>query len=144
LLVAHAWQLRSPYHLHPVFSWATTLVVVIAAWTVFRASDLATAGNMMAGLFGLHGYLSQAPYPEKTDPVIRALLALALACVAPNSQQIMRYYQVVLGITAPPLFKWQQRIVWRPSYTTAALSAAAIVATVLFSWKTSEFLYFQF
>jgi alginate O-acetyltransferase complex protein AlgI len=144
LLVAHAWQWRSRHHLNPVLAWATTLVAVIAAWIVFRASDLAAAGNILAGLFGRHGFLSQVPFPEKTDPVIRAVLALALACLAPNSQQIMRYYQVVLGTAAPPPFNWQRRIVWRPSYATAALSAAAIVATVLFSWKTSEFLYFQF
>jgi alginate O-acetyltransferase complex protein AlgI len=144
LLIAHIWQSKAPYQLNPVLAWLATLVAVIVAWILFRASDLATAGNIMAGLFGVHGFFSQVPFPEKTDPIIRAVLALAVACVAPNSQQIMRYYQVVLGATAAPAFRWQQRIVWRPSFATAALSAAAIVATVLFSWRTSEFLYFQF
>ena len=35
-------------------------------------------------------------------------------------------------------------LVWTPSRATAALGAAAIIAVVLFSWGTTEFLYFQF
>jgi alginate O-acetyltransferase complex protein AlgI len=144
LLVAHAWQSQSRLRINRYFAWALTLLAVMVGWILFRASDLAAAENILAGLAGMHGFFSQVPFPEKTDPIIRAILALALACLAPNAQQIMRQYQVVLGPTAPPRALWQQAIVWRPSLVTAALSAAAIIATILFSWRTSEFLYFQF
>jgi alginate O-acetyltransferase complex protein AlgI len=144
LLVAHAWRSLSSVRIVRPIAWALTLIAVMAAWILFRASDLTSARNIAAGLLGWHGYYSHLPFAEKSDPTIRAVLALALASLAPNSQQIMRYYPVVLGTTAPPQFGWQRAIVWRPSLMAAALSAAAIVATVLFSWKTSEFLYFQF
>jgi D-alanyl-lipoteichoic acid acyltransferase DltB (MBOAT superfamily) len=144
LLVAHLWRALGPLPVQRWLGWALTLAGVMVAWILFRASNLATAHNLLSGLAGLHGFYSQVPFPEKTDPIIRAVLALALAFLAPNSQQIMRHYHVVLGAPPLPSAPWQQVIVWRPSKLAAVLSAAAIVATVLFSWKTSEFLYFQF
>jgi alginate O-acetyltransferase complex protein AlgI len=49
----------------------------------------------------------------------------------------------VLGPVEPPSGLLGS-LVWAPSRATAALGAAAIIAVVLFSWGTTEFLYFQF
>jgi alginate O-acetyltransferase complex protein AlgI len=62
----------------------------------------------------------------------------------PNSQQIMRRFRPVLGPVDEPRLRLLRGISWSPSGLTAALSAAAVIAMVLLSWGTTEFLYFQF
>ena len=55
----------------------------------------------------------------------------------------MRRFAPVLGTVAAPV-SLLRYLVWSPSRVTAALSAVAIIAVVLLSWGTTEFLYFQF
>ena len=42
-------------HIGSVGAWGFTLVLVMLGWVVFRAPDLATAGQVYAGMFGLNG-----------------------------------------------------------------------------------------
>ena len=70
-------------------------------------------------------------------------MALGATLILPNSQQIMRRFAPVIGPVEAPAGP-ARRLVWVPSILTAALGAAAVIAVVLFSWGTTEFLYFQF
>ncbi len=144
LIIAHLWREWRGWPVPAWLGWPATLVAVIAAWIVFRASDLASACNLLTGLVGAHGLSTHTAFVERSDPMIRALAALGLALLAPNSQTIMRQYRVVLGEVDAPCNPLKRALVWRPSNLTAGLCAVAIVGLVLFSWQTSEFLYFQF
>ena len=97
----------------------------------------------MKGLFGLNGAGDAIPGAKKATGLLLAAVALAATVLLPNSQQIMRRFTPVLGPVEPPS-GLMGSLVWAPSRATAALGAAAIIAVVLFSWGTTEFLYFQF
>ena len=97
---------------------------------------------MMAGMIGLKGLrLDQIGFAPGG---LAAGVALLVACVLlPNALQILRAYHPTLGAPAPAprfapkLFAW-------PSPAWAVFLAVGIVAVELFSWQTSEFLYFRF
>ena len=138
-----------------------TFFAVVAAWVVFRAPDLATAGDIleaMAGANGVslpHGLAAHASYfPTGVSfdgirwidfsgievPVL--LLAMVLAFAAPNTQQIFRQYEpcIDLLLAAPRRWRWT----WRPSQRWS-LAFSMLFLGCLFSMnRVSEFLYFQF
>ena len=143
LLVNHAWRNAFRVKLPTPIALPLTLLAVIVAWVFFRASDFTSAANIVAGLFGLHGAGDPIPGVKKGTGLILALVALGATLILPNSQQIMRRFAPVIGEVEAPAGP-ARRLVWVPSILTAALGAAAVIAVVLFSWGTTEFLYFQF
>ncbi len=143
LLINHAWRNVTKRALPGLPAGLITLLAVITAWVFFRASDFASATNIVEGLFGLNGTGDPIPGARKATGLLLAALALAATVVLPNSQQIMRRFKPVLGPIEPPRGIWGS-LIWVPSRATAAFSAAAVIAVVLYSWGTTEFLYFQF
>ncbi|SED49910.1 D-alanyl-lipoteichoic acid acyltransferase DltB, MBOAT superfamily [Rhizobiales bacterium GAS191] len=143
LLVNHFWRSLVRHRLPAPIGLLLTLTAVISAWVFFRASDFASAANIVAGMFGLHGAGDPIPGVKKGTGVILAALALGAMLILPNSQQIMRRFAPVIGPVEAPGGP-ARRLLWAPSMLTAALGAGAIIAVVLFSWGTTEFLYFQF
>ena len=81
LAINAVWS-RSGRHLPRGIGWAMTLVLVVLFWIPFRAPDFATAGNLLAAAFGLHG-LGTA---HLNDGWIIAVGA-AVALLGPSSQQ---------------------------------------------------------
>jgi D-alanyl-lipoteichoic acid acyltransferase DltB (MBOAT superfamily) len=143
LLANHAWRNLGKGALPPPPAWFITLLAVITGWVFFRASDFASAANIVEGMFGLNGAGDPIPGARKATGLVLSAIALAATAILPNSQQIMRGFAPVLGKVDPPR-GLLAGLVWAPSRGTAALSAAAIIAVVLYSWGTTEFLYFQF
>ena len=82
----------------------TTFLAVLVAWIFFRASDLASAGRVLSGMIGLHGFTSAA-YTKDVQPGILPLLEanpwisiaalLAISWLAPNSQELIAFAEVV-------------------------------------------------
>ncbi|MBQ0721058.1 MAG: MBOAT family protein [Gammaproteobacteria bacterium] len=119
-----------------------TLFCVLVAWVFFRASDTATALDMLQAMFSL----SEAGFvlTDKGDWLNIVAVGSVIALFLPNTQQLMARYKPVLlnsGFTLSQterFWKWQPNIFW----------AGAI--TALFIWSmsrmtgVSEFLYFQF
>jgi D-alanyl-lipoteichoic acid acyltransferase DltB (MBOAT superfamily) len=143
LLVNHAWRSLVPVAMPKIVAWALTLFAVILAWVFFRASDFSGAANIIAGMLGLHGKGDPITGVAKGTGIVIAAIFLIATAILPNSQQIMRRFAPVIGTVEEPrsLLRY---LVWSPSGLTATLSAVAIIAVVLFSYGTTEFLYFQF
>lgn len=142
LLIAHAWSRLSPLRLPRLVAGALTLAAVMIAWAPFRAETTSETWTIMAGLVGLNGL--GAGQQGFAPPAIAAALALVAFCVlAPNARQILRSYHPTLGEPAPAPRVGAVALAW-PSYAWALLLALGIVAVELFSWQTSEFLYFRF
>jgi alginate O-acetyltransferase complex protein AlgI len=143
LLVAHAWASWGRLRLPAPIGWALTLVAVIAAWVPFRAASLADAANILSGMAGLNG-LYAGPASVAAPGALAAAAAILIACtILPDSHQIMRRYEPVLGAAPEPAWN-PVSIAFSPSIGWAAFLALGAVAVELFSWETSEFLYFQF
>jgi D-alanyl-lipoteichoic acid acyltransferase DltB (MBOAT superfamily) len=126
-----------------------TMLAVMLAWVVFRAPDLTTAAEVWQGLFGANGVslprgaavlagplaaLGWQPVFEGIrwidfgGPAIPALLlAMALAWLAPNTQDI-----------------FGQPLRWSPAKWRSAAMALLFLGCLFNMNRVSEFLYFQF
>ncbi|MES2116728.1 MAG: MBOAT family protein [Pseudomonadota bacterium] len=141
-----------------------TFLAVMLAWVLFRAPDLATAGELyraLAGAAGLslpHGWgaaghcLAQAGLHPSFEglrwidfgglgpPTL--VLALLLAFFAPNTQEIFFQYEPAIE----RIFHGADRpmLVWRPSKVWGVAFLALFLGCLFSINKVSEFLYFQF
>lgn len=128
LSMVHLWRGRGPSLPAPL-AHAATLLFVMLGWTLFRSPDLATAGRMLGGQFGLHG-MALGP-------------ALSNALRAPV---VLAYLLGIVWVIAPAL-------VPRRSHASHAFAVAGTLAPVcgfllafalVASRGTVPFLYFQF
>ena len=167
LAVNHAWGAirpastldRLPIGLRRAVSLALTFAAVVAAWVVFRAPDIGTAGRILVGMAGLHGFnpigdaampagaawwggaLGFGPGFSARVDLLRYAAALAVALAVPNTQQIIEGGRLA-GLPPAPLpqlsVAWRGNAVWG-----AALGMLGAVAVLTFT-RVSVFLYFQF
>ncbi|WP_432377850.1 MBOAT family O-acyltransferase [Duganella sp. P38] len=149
LVLHHGWQaLARPSPSRWWGRWLTLLAVMIA-WVIFRAPDLATAGEVLQGLAGANGvslprglarwsgelgmlgwqpFFDGIRWIDFSGPAIPALLlAMGLAFWAPNTQELF-------GL----------RFQWPPALWRGALMACAFLGCLFNMNRVSEFLYFQF
>ncbi len=147
-----------------------TFVSVTTSMVFFRAPTMASAVNIVKGIFGLNGVglpqdildrlgplravlhnVGVIAEPWYSDDFVKAavwiffLLLVALAC--PNTLQILGRYEPALGIKSQPTNSFIGRfkfVEWGPSVPWAiAVSAIAAIA-ILSIGGPSEFLYWQF
>lgn len=140
--------------------WLTFLAVVVA-WVVFRASDLASAADILRGMAGGNGialprglaaYAAYLPaglsftgirWIDISGIALPVLwLAMVLALAAPNTQQIFRHYapciEQLLATQQRWHWAWHPRKMWSVGFSLLFLGC-------LFSMnRITEFLYFQF
>ena len=171
LVINHAWRQygpRRPAEPGPagaLAGFAVTFLMVVVAMVLFRAPDLASAGNVLAGMSGLHGIglpagladmvggpamalLDGAVNSREFSPAAAYLLALlAIALFMPNSVQMLSAYEPVLYMPKRPPLLWAglwRPLRWRPTAAWMALFAAIAVVSMIRLTGKSEFLYWQF
>lgn len=177
LVVHHAWQSVWPKDDRAAPRWwarALTFLAVLLAWVVFRAPDMATAGDILHAMIGGNGvslpraweaYVAQhlAPYATQLQAIgwqpaftgIRwidiggiALPTLAvawlLAWYAPNTQQIFHRYGPAIEEFAESRKHWPWRYQWRPSPRWGLALTLLFLCCAFSMNRVSEFLYFQF
>jgi alginate O-acetyltransferase complex protein AlgI len=127
--------------------WALTFLCVVVAWVFFRAPDLSTACDVLAGMAGLHGPApALGPGIGKREAVTLGVL-LGVALLMPNIREIMR--GEVLVLEAPPgparvdAFP-ALRLRWRPGIAWAAACFGLFAVSLLDMTRVSQFLYFRF
>ncbi|MTV36416.1 MBOAT family O-acyltransferase [Duganella radicis] len=149
LVLHHAWQALRPGRAPRWWGHWLTMLAVMLAWVVFRAPDLATAGEVMQGLAGTNGVSlprGAAPWAgmlsalgwhasfdgirwiDFSGPAVPALLlAMLLAFTAPNTQEI-----------------FSQPLRWTPAKWRGTAMALLFLGCLFNMNRVSEFLYFQF
>jgi D-alanyl-lipoteichoic acid acyltransferase DltB (MBOAT superfamily) len=168
LMVNHAWlKLRGPQaaDMPRSIAGALTFVAVVIGWVFFRAADVSTAWRMLRGMAGLNGTAMPPALLDRmgapgmalrhfgvtassmlggfafTAMWVWVLGLLALAWLAPNTQQIMERAEPALGAIAgraPSLLRWAPVPRW-------GLAIGAVAAVGLLSvTRGREFLYWQF
>ena len=148
LLTNHLWRAWQPIPKTngglQAFSWGLTLCAVVVGWVIFRAPDLANALSILKGMIGLHGIGGLDVKSAGHGSLIglgTGVGLMALAMLAPNSQQIMRPAYSEHGVIVPSGPEW---LVWRPTALWAVAMGLVLIVGVLNLWSTSEFIYYQF
>ncbi len=172
LTVNHLWRRlrdRSNVRTHSTFRvWrgrVLTFLFVTVAWVFFRAEDLASAMNIVRGMFGLNGvvlpetyfqYLGGlGPYLAESgvrfeagylflgiEQIVWLAVLLAIVTLLPNTLEWARYSATANGRDAvSDLF---DLVIWRPTVTWALVLSACLMVSLVLMSEAGEFLYFQF
>ena len=147
LAVDHGWRHFKMPSVGPQVGWLMTMAVVVSGLVVFRAPDLATAGSILGGMWGM------GDVPDPLDAVsvdLTAALPLILlygmiVLGAPNSQEIMRHGWVSSD-PAPAETDADRHspLRWRPNTAWALLAAVVLVTAAASIGGASGFLYYKF
>ncbi|HRO12998.1 MAG TPA: MBOAT family O-acyltransferase, partial [Amaricoccus sp.] len=157
---------REPGPVGQFAGFALTFLAVVVAMVLFRAPDLASAGNVLGGMAGLHGIglpgsRFGAAAMHLVDGVVPAhafvtaattlLALLAIALLLPNSVQILAAYEPVLYTPKRPAempgvlpAALRRPLAWRPTVAWMVLFAAIAAVSMIRLTGKSEFLYWQF
>jgi alginate O-acetyltransferase complex protein AlgI len=148
-----------------IISVALTFLAVNVAWVFFRAPDIATGRDILAGMFGVFGVALpdalSARFPALRQALEAAgvqfylgggrqfamtclwlLLAGAIAFFAPNTQEIMRRFRPALTLEATRQVgrRFTFHLTQRWAIGLGLLAAASLLSLS----SPTEFLYFQF
>jgi alginate O-acetyltransferase complex protein AlgI len=121
-----------------------TFGLVTVAWVFFRAPDVSTALGILKSMAGM----TTAPAgPVLLEPMSLVKLAalLTIAWFFPNTQEFMDRVNPALGYTGRD--RRARFLTWRPSWPSASMLAVLTAwsfATMFYSRRIAEFIYFQF
>jgi len=157
LMVNHLWRdLKkflgvAPGKGHPLTNALSCLVTFLAvnfAWVMFRAETVQSGTTVIRSMlqFGLwEGYKALSPMDIREMAVLAGLLAAVF--LLPNTQQVLRRYSPGIGLYGGERHFLFRGLLWKPTAGWALVVAAMLTASVLTvftSFKSLEFLYFQF
>jgi D-alanyl-lipoteichoic acid acyltransferase DltB (MBOAT superfamily) len=131
LLINHLWRVHQLPAPRPIAGVALTYLCVLVACVFFRAPSLSSAGSILAGMAGQHGF-DLAPIDLRAVGSIGWLASLyAIVWGAPTTRHIMQG-------------KATSRLAWRPSGRWAVAMGCGATIGLLAAGGTGEFLYFRF
>jgi D-alanyl-lipoteichoic acid acyltransferase DltB (MBOAT superfamily) len=131
LVINHAWRVTRAPALPRLVSMALTYLCVLVGSVLFRATSVANAGSMLAGMAGTHGIGTVQLDPRGIVAVAWLLGLYAIVWFAPTTRQWMQAEPVT-------------RFAWSASPRWAAIMGCAATLGVLAAGGTGEFLYFRF
>lgn len=100
MAINHAWTHAKMPKLPDACGWMLTMLVVVVGLVVFRAPDLATAGQLCMAMIGLvpggEGWTvtAGAIAVDYADAVGLVTILLAIALLLPNTQQILSQHNI--------------------------------------------------
>jgi D-alanyl-lipoteichoic acid acyltransferase DltB (MBOAT superfamily) len=125
MVIHSVWQ-RLGFRMYSVLAWVVTMFFFMLSLAVFRARDLAHAGELLVTMFGFGGFAFDATIFSVDAGDFRALVpALLIVFFAPNRQEIM-----ARG--------------FRRDRVYAVVFSGLMVVSLLHMVNPSPFLYFQF
>lgn len=161
--LAHGWRALGKTTklpaIPPLLGWALTMLFVVLAWIPFRAPNLNVTFDLWRGLAGLQGFLAPdiglarrfagalggiAPVSFGSTDILLMGFASLIALLAPNSQQLLRDFNIGLDSPGYNAHGGPTRL------RLAANGVSVVVIAVLLGLSLrkiggySEFIYFQF
>ena len=155
LVINHLWRAATSKFFpasdtglfHKLAGWALTFFFVVHAWVFFRAADVPAARFFFSCMYGL-GPAGTTEIRLKTTRVLFFLIALLIAFLCPNTQQLFARYKPVLewrALRAQPSHWWDRvGLIWRPTPAWAFLCAIAAVVSLVLTARGEDFIYFRF
>jgi alginate O-acetyltransferase complex protein AlgI len=150
LSINHAWRIFRPIAarnkpgavLSAVGYAASVLLTYLAAlvgMVFFRSSAVGTAGQLLAGMIGFHGF--SGSFGDGMREQLWIVLLYAVVWGLPNTQQLLTRYEPTLGKVRPYPIPWLR---WHGNLSWGLLLGAGFAMALLAMGGTSEFIYFQF
>lgn len=129
LCIARAYHARN-YPMNKWISRVLTLLVVMFAWTVFRATDLSSAINVWSGQIGLHDFNVGDQVALALRPTMFVALFVGVMCIF---------------FPATPSTFWRKTPFATPAWQAIWPALAFVFAMIILAGQQSPpFLYFQF
>ena len=146
LCIQHGWQKLRSQHVQSTGKLAAfgnralTFLAVMIAWCFFRAPDVTSACNILAGLFGKHG----VAFVSGVDSLDYGLLAFSafIAFYMPNTNEIVLYCDSRFANTPDSFSLFQVR--WVASMRWGLAIGILFVLCLLHMEQTKDFIYAQF
>ena len=155
LVVNHLWgawreqnwllSFVSGHWLYRFFMVAITFLALTVTWVFFRAESVASALNIVAGMFGLNDVSSIGSSTKGIFPAFPVYLAFVW--FFPNTVQIMRRFPVALSVpqfSAAMRRNQQWTIRFRLTWFWVLTSVMLFLASWFSMSNLSPFIYFQF
>ncbi len=146
LCVQHGWQFlmsKRTKSATPVFGFAyrvLTFFAVIIAWCFFRAPNVASALDVLAGMAGMNG----VSFVTEINPFGYVMLVIS-ACIAfymPNTNEIFLYIDSCYDKSCPSFSIY--RLKWSPSLRWGLVTGLIFALCILSMERTQDFIYAQF
>jgi alginate O-acetyltransferase complex protein AlgI len=150
LVINHAWRVFRPIAtrteagtmlgtLERLASVLLTYLCAMIGMVFFRSASVDNGIEMLAGMFGQHGFGTSFGYGSRE--LLWIILLYAIVWGLPNTQQLLERYEPVLGNVRPyPTGSLR----WRANLTWGIVLGAGFATALLAMGGTSEFIYFQF
>ena len=149
-VINHAWRVFRPIAtrteagtmlgtLERLASVLLTYLCAMIGMVFFRSASVDNGIEMLAGMFGQHGFGTSFGYGSRE--LLWIILLYAIVWGLPNTQQLLERYEPVLGNVRPyPTGSLR----WRANLTWGIMLGAGFATALLAMGGTSEFIYFQF
>lgn len=148
IAINNAWRHFAMPKVPPVLGWMMTMAVVVSGLTIFRSPDLATAGTMLAQMWGLGPALAMAGGDGVVLNLREAFLfigALGFIVLAlPNTQEILSDEWISTSPQPREKQSWSEWIQWKPNLGWSAAAAAMFLLAFTSIGSDSSFLYYKF
>ncbi|MCC7516345.1 MAG: MBOAT family protein [Pseudomonadales bacterium] len=126
-----------------IIGWVITMLGVIVAFVLFRATSLHDASVIIRAMFGLQAAAADTMIvhilEHADDGWTYVSISGLIVLLAPNTQEIMARFQPASDAVSNTS-RWQ----WQPRPALALLTAIILGYSILNIGQVSEFLYFQF
>jgi alginate O-acetyltransferase complex protein AlgI len=146
LCVQHGWQFLMAKKANPpspVSGYASrvlTFFAVMIAWCFFRAANVASAMDVLAGMAGMNG----VSLVFAANPVGYAMLAAGafIAFYLPNTNEIFLYFDSWYAKSSSSFSHFRMR--WTPGLRWGIATGLIFALCILSMDRTSDFIYAQF
>ena len=127
-----------------------TFLAVVIAWVLFRANTISEAKLVLISMTGKYGLYSLVELPS--GYFVNGTLSASVLCIIllfivnffPNTQQFMRLFRPVIGITSRNVFGTFNRLVWQFNFQYIALTILIACYVMTKLENIQAFIYFRF
>jgi D-alanyl-lipoteichoic acid acyltransferase DltB (MBOAT superfamily) len=148
---------KGPAEIH-IAACALTFVAVTSAWVLFRAPSLASAGTILAAMYGVGGHDVSHQMPAywvsqlvllrefrwSESSALWLLLVGSVAFILPNTYQLFQGFRPALVERRFGDAVSKPRLRWSPNASWAVGLSLMLLIAVLRMRELSPFIYFQF
>ena len=131
-----------------IVGWMLTMSVVVSGLVIFRSPDLATAGTILASMWGVAAWLPIVPGEMVALQLNEAFLLIAvlgfIVLALPNTQEILSDVWISCSPKPADFHAWAQRLRWKPTLGWSIATATVLLLAFTSIGSDSTFLYYKF